>query len=140
MKKWVCFLLGTITGFILTNVVLLCIGMGMNKNSGPETNPNSIPGLVLFEEPGDVMDSPSFEIFQVLKSNVALARGMEKGYSSIHTGLVVLLIGDENTYFYDDQIIKVNKKQAAHHVGTYQYETKSEFQKTVPVVKILDKQ
>ena len=33
-----------------------------------------------------------------------------------------LLIGDENTHFYDDQIVEVKSGQVARHIGTYQYQ------------------
>ncbi|MBQ8283404.1 MAG: hypothetical protein IJZ01_07585 [Paraprevotella sp.] len=134
MKKWVVFLLGSITGAILTILVLGFIGMSMNKNFD-----NGVPGLALFEEPGNVMESPSFKIFQVLENNRALAKAMEKGYSSLHTGMIVLLIGDENTYYYDDQIVEIPEGKTARHIGTYQYVTNSEMQKTVPVIQIFDK-
>lgn len=49
---------------------------------------------------------------------------------------LVLLINYEDKSYYDDQIIKVPSNKCAKQLGTYQYETKMEMQKTVPVVVI----
>jgi hypothetical protein len=46
-----------------------------------------------------------------------------------------LLINYDNLTYYDDQTIDVSKK-CLRQIGTYQYESKSEIQKTVPVVVI----
>lgn len=140
MKKWVVFLLGLITGAILTIVILAIIGMSMNNSTTGGTTPNSYPGLVIFEQPTEEIKTPSFKVLQVISNNMALAHAGENKYGEVwHSGMLVLLIGDEGTYFYDDQIVEVPKGKTARHIGTYQYETKAEFQKTVPVVKILDK-
>lgn len=136
MKKWGLFLLGSITGAILTIVVLGIIGISMNNSITGENATNSYPGLVIFEQPGDVLETESFKILQVLDGNSALAHAKE---GSLYYGILVLLVGDENTYYYDDQIVEVPKGKTARHIGTYQYETKSEIQKTFPVVRILDK-
>lgn len=139
MKKWVVFLLGSITGAILTIVVLVIIGMSMNNLTTGGGSINSYPGLVIFEQPTEEIKTPSFRVMQVISNNMALAHAGENKYGEVwYTGMLVLLIGDEGTYFYDDQIVEVPKGKIARHIGTYQYETKSERQKTVPVVKILD--
>ncbi len=140
MKKWVVFLLGSITGAILTIIVLGFIGMSMNNSTTGEGSINSYPGLVIFEQPTEEIKTPSFKVLQVISNNMALAHAGENKYGEVwYTGMLVLLTGDEGTYFYDDQIVEVPKGKTARHIGTYQYETKSEIQKTVPVVKILDK-
>ena len=144
MKKWVVFILGLVTGCVLTFLSLMVISNAMTTNDTvTEDNANYYPGLNLFEQPGEEFSAPSFEVMQVLSSNVALAHSGKKGYSGdinyIGTTLV-LLIGDENTYFYDDQIVEVKTGQVARHIGTYQYETTREIIKTVPVIKIFDKQ
>ena len=37
---------------------------------------------------------------------------LEKKYGEVwYTGTLVLLIGDENTYFYDEQIVEVPKNK-----------------------------
>ena len=140
MKKWVVFLLGSITGAILTIVILVIIGMSMNNSTMGGGTTNSYPGLVIFEQPAEEIKAPSFRVMQVISNNMALAHAGENKYGEVwYNGMLVLLTGDEGTYFYDDQIVEVPKRKIARHIGTYQYETKSEIRKTVPVVKILDK-
>jgi hypothetical protein len=51
--------------------------------------------------------------------------------------MVVLFIADENTHYYDDQIISVPRGKCVRQIGTYQYETKMGY-KTVPAVAIFD--
>ena len=138
MKKWVVFLLGLFLGCILT--VLSLIAISKVADTVTEETANHIPGLNLFEEPGDEFSASSFEVMQVLASNVALAHSGENKYGRMtYFGTLVLLIGDENTHFYDDQIVEVKSGQVARHIGTYQYETKMEMQKTVPVIMIFEK-
>ncbi|MBE6314152.1 MAG: hypothetical protein E7079_04280 [Bacteroidales bacterium] len=142
IKKWVVFLLGLVAGCILTILSLVVISKAMTTtDTVTEETANHVPGLNLFDEPGDEFSAPSFEVMQVLASNVALAHSGETEYGrTTYYGTLVLLIGDENTHFYDDQIVEVKSGQVARHIGTYQYQTKMEMQKTVPVISIFDKQ
>ncbi len=142
MKKWVVFLLGLVTGSVLTVLSLFVISKTITPTETvTEENADHVPGLNLFDEPGDEFSAPSFKVMQVLANNVALAYSGENNYGSIsYYGTLVMLVGDENSHFYDDQIVKVKSSQVARHIGTYQYETKMEMQKTVPVIKIFNKQ
>ena len=90
--------------------------------------------------------SCEIEIFQVLASNAALGNikyySDEKMYGSktyrnydILNDVVVLLINYDNKTYYDDQKIDISNK-CARQIGTYQYKTKSEFEKTVPAIVI----
>lgn len=64
MKKWLVYLLGIITGVILTFAFAFYVNL--SNNSG-------IVGLEMFEEPGDCMEYSQFEVFQVVESGCALA-------------------------------------------------------------------
>lgn len=64
MKKWLIYVLGIITGIVLTFAFAFCINL--SNNSG-------IIGLEMFEEPGENMEYSQFEVFQVLDSGCALA-------------------------------------------------------------------
>ena len=57
MKKWLVYLLGIITGVILTFAFAFYVNL--SNNSG-------IVGLEMFEEPGDYMEYSQFEVFQVV--------------------------------------------------------------------------
>ena len=65
MKKWLVYLLGIITGVILTFAFAFYVNL--SNNSG-------IVGLEMFEEPGDCMEYSQFEVFQVVESGCALAQ------------------------------------------------------------------
>lgn len=68
MKKWIIYVLGIITGMILTFAFAFCVNL--SNNSG-------IIGLEMFEEPGDYMEYSQFEVFQVVESGCALAHADE---------------------------------------------------------------
>lgn len=123
MKKWIIYVLGVITGFILTFAFAFCVNL--SNNSG-------IIGLEMFEEPGDYMEYSQFEVFQVVESGCALAHADES------FGSIVFIIPNESQQFYDDQKIVLKNNQCAQHVGTYKYSTKMEIEKTVPAIRIVD--
>ena len=100
MKKWLVFLLGIITGVILTFAFAFYVNL--SNNSG-------IVGLEMFEEPGDYMEYSQFEVFQVVESGCALAH-VDDSF-----GAIVFIIPNENQQFYDEQKI-VLKKNNAHNV------------------------
>ena len=123
MKKWIIYVLGVITGIILTFV--FAFRVNLSNNSG-------IIGLEMFEEPGDYMEYSQFEVFQVVESGCALAHADES------FGSIVFIIPNESQQFYDDQKIVLKNDQCAQHVGTYKYSTKMEIEKTVPAIRIVD--
>lgn len=123
MKKWIIYVLGVITGIILTFAFAFCVNL--SNNSG-------IIGLEMFEEPGDYMEYSQFEVFQVVESGCALAHADES------FGSIVFIIPNESQQFYDDQKIVLKNNQCAQHVGTYKYSTKMDIEKTVPAIRIVD--
>ncbi len=131
MKNFLIYLAGLVSGVILTFIVALVI----NSSTTPSND-----GLTMFEERGEMMQEKSFKIFQSLDANHALAMGKdEDSYSDLYFGITVMIIGDEDTHFYDDQIINTSSTKRFYQVGTYKYQTKSENWKTVPVIMLLDK-
>ena len=123
MKKWIVYVLGVITGIVLTFGLVLCVNL--SKNTG-------IVGLELFKEPGENMDYTQFEVFQVLESGCALANADDT------FDAIVFIIPDEKQKFYDNQIIVLKNEQCAQRVGTYRYGTKMGIERTVPAIKIID--
>lgn len=123
MKKWIIYVLGVITGIILTFAFAFCVNL--SNNSGTI-------GLEMFKDPGDYMEYSQFEVFQVVKSGCALAHADES------FGSIVFIIPNESQQFYDDQKIVLKNDQCAQHVGTYKYRTKMETEKTVPAIRIID--
>lgn len=132
MKNVLIYLAGFISGVVFIFVLALFV----SRTSAD----NKVEGLTVFEQPAEVISSSSFEVFQVVQNGNALARMGERnsygtGYN--YYGMVVLLLADENTHYYDDQIVNVPKGKCAMQIGTYQYETKDGY-KTVPVVGFYD--
>lgn len=127
MKKFLIFLAGFISGAAFIVVISLAFA---NRNE----DPMNISGLTMFEQPADVINTPSFEVMQVISGGNALAHSAnERGY---YSGILVLLLADEETHYYDDQIIKVADTERAYQVGTYKYLTNNGDYKTVPAVMI----
>ena len=133
MKNFLIFLAGFFSGIICLFLVTLAVASGSNDD------PQGIPGLTIFEQPADVIPSDSFEILQVVSGGNALANAGEKFYGNeyLYNGMVVLFLANENTHYYDDQIISVPRGKSVRQIGTYQYETKLGY-KTVPAVAIFD--
>ncbi|MBQ6871305.1 MAG: hypothetical protein IJO23_02945 [Bacteroidales bacterium] len=127
MGKVVTFILGIITGLILSCIIA--------KSQNSDSNSDSIS---MFEERGQVMTESSFKIFQTLNDTHALATGISNEEYGWYMGLTVMIVGNENDHFYDDQIIKKTSTKRFYQVGTYKYQTKSEDFKTVPVVALLN--
>lgn len=146
MKKFLIFLGGFVAGILATILVAYFITLA-NKPSE-----NGLLGLTLFPEKGECITTTSknksceIEIIQVLAPNAAL--GSIKYYTDkkmydgetyrdydILNDVVVLLINYENKTYYDNQKIEISKK-CARQIGTYQYRTKSEIEKTVPAIVI----
>lgn len=128
MKKWLIFGGGVVTGVVLTFVILFFVAKGRQQED-----------FKLFEKPGEVVDVTSFKVFQVLDDDVALVNGASNEEYDIYMGAVYLLINDEGKYYTDDEIIKVPNGKVVRKVGVYHYQTKSELDKTVSVIEIMDK-
>ena len=124
MKKIWVFMLGIITGIILT--ILFAVIMS-NVSNG------SMSGLTMFEQPGECLISKSsLKVFQVLEPGVALTM-IKDDFSSA----VYLLIDNDGKTYYDDQVIKLPFGKCFKQIGTYRYYTKKDVLKTVPVVQIM---
>lgn len=131
MKKWVIFIIGFISGIIATFLVALLF-----SDSGNATN----DGVTLFDKPGECISTKAFEVMQVVGECQALAYEVEwnevlEMYTQ--TGLLVLVTNDNGIYYYDDQIIEVPSGQCMRQIGVFRYQTKSEIEKTVPIVKLM---
>jgi hypothetical protein len=137
MKKWVVFLLGLISGVVLTLVTMVILAMGANTNA----NNN---GVTLFDQPGECLNAKVFEVMQVIDNNHALAHEVEwndvlETYMQTGSGLLVLVTNDNGEYYYDDQIIEVPQGMCMRQVGIYRYQTRMDMEKTVPIVKLMNK-
>lgn len=133
MKRGLTFLLGMIAGCVLTIAALLFVGGAYLTTSKTE-------GLEIYGQPVSTIESSSFKVMQVLPNGNALANSESSIYKDLsYTGFIVLLLADENSHFYDGQIVNVPKGKQAYQVGIFDYETNGIGHKTVPAVRFLDK-
>jgi hypothetical protein len=125
MRKILVFSGGFVAGIIATILLAYLI----NVKNQPD---DDLLGLTIFSEKGEcIKTTGEIEVFQVLKPNMALAK--TGGYPD---GIVVLLVNYDGKHYYDEQKIKIPADKCARQRGTYQYTTKNEIDKTVPVVVI----
>jgi hypothetical protein len=130
MKKWIVFVLGFVSGMVFLFLVLLIIG----KSSATDE------GMTYFEKPGKCISTKEFEVIQVIGDGYALAREIVDRTSLINipSGLLVLVTNDNGELYYDDQVIEVPKGKCMRQIGVYEYQTKSENWKTVPIVQLMN--
>ena len=128
LKNILIFVAGMVTMFIL--MVLFGLAVNSSSNSG-------YPGLTIFEEEGKCTGAKQIKIMQTLEPNMALAHAKTQPNAIYDENeILVLLLGDENASYYDDQKINIPKGMCAKQVGTYQYESRELGMKTVPAVTI----
>ena len=130
MKKWLIFGGGVVTGVVLTFLFAFLFSASRSDSND---------GTTWFEKPGEVIEVKSFKVFQVLDKDAALVNGVSHEEYDIYSGTVYLLTNDGGKYYYDDEVIKVPEGKVARQIGIYQYQTQSEFEKTVPIIQIMDK-
>lgn len=124
MKKWIVFVLGFVSGIVFLFLVLLIIGKTYATNDG----------MTYFEKPGKCISTKDFEVMQVVGEGYALARE-KKGYVG---GILVLVTNENGELYYDDQIIEVPKGKCMRQIGVYEYQTRMETIKTVPIVQVMN--
>lgn len=103
---------------------------------------NELPGLSFFNDKAQekVIDVKQIKIFQVLQPNKALANATNKPNEIFDPDeIIVLVIGDDKTTYYDDEKIDITENQQLKQIGLFQYESKGGMQRTVPVVSIVTK-
>ena len=126
MKVLISLLFVAIAGLLITTTVI---------NMRQVSTPASKGDVVMFEKPQQEINVHSFEIMQVLPDGSALAT--VEDISNI--GMIVLFLADKEISYYDNQKIDVPSDKRVMQVGTYKYISRSEMEKTVPIVEIMDK-
>ena len=144
MNKNFRFFWGMITGSIITILVVMFV-MSSVESSSPSADDvftddttSANDGLTLFDQPVGVIETASFEVQEVLANGNAIAESQHKDVDEYYTDPVVYLLADENSYYYDKQIVRVAKGKQACQVGIYKYEEYRNT-KTLPVVRIMNK-
>ncbi len=150
MKKILIFASGVITGVVLTVLLLYAVARLQN---------GAMNGVTYFDNPGDTVDGKSFQVFQVLEKGAALVNGqsdvpdlypdmsdsfpdmpdMQSSMPNLYLGPIYLITNSDGKYYYDEEIINVPDGKVARQVGIFKYPTKNEFEKTVPIIEIMDR-
>ena len=130
MGKLAYFVFGVIVGGIVVPF-LLGLQDGYNEAMEAEDNPFHLRGLRMVT--GECITEKNLEVFQVIGDGIALA------YPINMYDPVVLLIGNRDKLFYDNEIVKNPAKHCAKQIGVYTYQAKDETIKTVPAVSIEEK-
>lgn len=128
MKGWLKNILIFLAGMAAMFIIMLTLAPAPND------------GLTLFKDSAQekVIDAKKVKIFQVLEPNKALANITNKPNEIYDPDeILVLIIGDEKTTYYDDEKINISDGQYLKQIGIYQYVAKSGNQKTVPAVSII---
>lgn len=84
-------------------------------------------------------DVQLYKFIPVIDNGYALAYARAIDLSDSYTGILVMVLTDDHSEFYDEKIIEAPEGKCFRQVGTYWYESKSEIWKTVPVIEHLDK-
>lgn len=90
--------------------------------------------LILSEKVRKTLPVRELKVFQVIERSIALVKSGEFPNEQIY-----LLLHDKEDLYYDGQEIKIAKDEIIKQVGTYQYETRGGFVKTVPAIWIESK-
>ena len=115
MKKGLVFLLGAITGIVLTFVFFFILGLA--------TSGSRVDGVDYFEEVGQVMSVQEYKVMQVLPNGNALATELSNEEYDWYHGAVVLLVAGDDVHYYDEQVKSSRNQKAADsgklaHIGT----------------------
>ena len=96
-----------------------------------------IPGLTFLSEKqtGASFNYKSVQVIQAVYQKAALILPNE----AFTFEPVMLLLGKESDSFYDSQIINIPKGFYLSQIGSYKYQNKENFTKTVPAVVIVKK-
>ena len=131
MKKWIVFILGAVTGCIVTFIIFLIIGLSQTSLDKS--------GITLSEKETLFKTTDSFRVMQVLDDGALAICGEKDNYSRGHdysyVGPVVYILSDGENLYYDDQIVTIPRGKSPIQIGTYRYQSKLG-EKVVPVITI----
>jgi hypothetical protein len=117
------FFIGFVVG-IASTILAMFLLSGGSASEEPA-------GLIFFPQKEDCITKRELVIFQTIKPHAALAE-----FGAYPDKVMVLITNTDGVSYYDRQKIKIPPKKCARQIGTYQYMTKMEVQRTVPAVII----
>lgn len=125
MKKGLIFILGILTGIVLTFGIIFAT----SKNS-------RIPGLEFLNEPGEIFKGTELRVMDVVSLDSAISFTSRP---ATENPVLYIKRRNDKTPLYDDLVIKVPAGKCLRIVGTYNYETQMNEYVTIPVVMMFDK-
>ena len=89
----------------------------------------------MFDKPGDCVSRKNFEIQNVLESGDAIALEMRETISGyvFTSDLEVLILAQEGSNFYNNQIVKAPQGKCARQIGNYKYQNYGTT-KVIPII------
>lgn len=130
MKNALIFIAGMITGGGLLFFVFVFILSSTFFNNEIQNEEKT-----LFEKEGEYVSDGPFKIYKVFESGDALAEELRNDSEfAISTDLRVMLLGNEEKSYYDNQIIRVPVGKCAKQIGVVK-----NLGETLPIVAIRDK-
>ncbi len=92
-------------------------------------------GKTLFDKPGDCVSRKDFEVQEVLETGDAIALEIRQTISEyVYTSdLEVLILAQEDSNFYNKQILKAPQGKCARQIGTYKYQKYGDT-KVIPII------
>ena len=92
-------------------------------------------GKTLFDKPGECVSRKNFEIQKVLDSGDAIALEIRETISEhvFTSDLEVLILAQEGSNFYNNQIVKAPKGKCARQIGNYKYQQYGST-KVIPII------
>ena len=96
---------------------------------------NSNSGKTLFDKPGDCVSRKNFEVQKVLESGDAIALEIRETISGhvFTSDLEVLILAQEGSNFYNNQIVKAPQGKCARQIGNYKYQNYGTT-KVIPII------
>ena len=128
MKDFIIFICGFVVGALVVFFVCLFIGTATGNTQSPQ---------IIEQTKNEVLKYNKYKVFQVLDDSHALVRS-NINYSW-YDGPIFLITNDEGKFYYDEEVIKVPKGKVMRQVGIYRYMSAMEQNKTVGIIKIMDK-
>lgn len=92
-------------------------------------------GKTFFDKPGDCVSRKNFEVQKVLESGDAIALEIRETISGhvFTSDLEVLILAQEGSNFYNNQIVKAPQGKCARQIGNYKYQSYGTT-KVIPII------
>ena len=102
-----------------------------NKTTAAKNN----SGKILFDKPGDCVSRKNFQVQKVLESGDAIALEVRESISGyvFTSDLEVLILAQEGSNFYNNQIVKAPQGKCARQIGNYKYQEYGNT-KVIPII------